>query len=141
MDGKGLIGLAELDAKRTELGDIDPRAWCAERGFDADGIREFAIGEVLGSHSLHDGTPQAAAAAIIGGLILGFELAKQKPLASLGLLSELGTMWRNDWSDFDGRTLRTQLDTLETIIAAEARGEDVTDRIETYRTTWLREED
>lgn len=28
------------------------------------------------------------------------------------LLSRLGAYWRNDWSDFDGRTLRDQLDVI-----------------------------
>jgi hypothetical protein len=31
-------------------------------------------------------------------------------------LNALGQYWRNDWSDFDGRTLRDQLDTIASFL-------------------------
>lgn len=48
---------------------------------------------------------------------------------ALDHLTALGGCWRGDWSDFDGRTLRDQLDDLRPIIEAAAAGEDVTERI------------
>ena len=31
-------------------------------------------------------------------------------------LGALGDAWRGDWSDFDGRTLRSQLDDIESVL-------------------------
>jgi hypothetical protein len=50
-------------------------------------------------------------------------------LESLGLLAELGIRWRNDWSDFDGRVLRHQLDEIDDIVGREFAGEDVSGAI------------
>lgn len=44
----------------------------------------------------------------------------------------LGTAWRNDWSDFDGRTLRSQLEDLDAIYVKEHRGEDVTEDVRSF---------
>lgn len=35
---------------------------------------------------------------------------------------ELGSAWRNDWSDFDGRTLRSQLEDIESLALEVAAG-------------------
>lgn len=44
-------------------------------------------------------------------------------------MQNLGQMWRGDWSDFDGRTLRDQLNALAPLIEAEHAGEDVRERV------------
>jgi hypothetical protein len=51
--------------------------------------------------------------------------ASRTPDAGLSCLHALGTAYRGDWSDFDGRTLRSQLDEVSRIIRKESQGEDV----------------
>lgn len=48
-----------------------------------------------------------------------------QPDAGLSCLSALGAAYRGDWSDFDGRSLRAQLDEVDRIIRQEVAGEDV----------------
>jgi hypothetical protein len=47
-------------------------------------------------------------------------------LKSLACLDALGSAYRGDWSEMDGRTLRDQLQEAAVVIAKEARGENVT---------------
>lgn len=47
------------------------------------------------------------------------------PDAGLSCLQSLGSAYRGDWSDFDGRSLRAQLDEIDRIIRKETSGEDV----------------
>lgn len=42
---------------------------------------------------------------------------------ALGALTKLGGAWRNDWSDFDGRTLRDQIYSWRTLMEKALRGE------------------
>jgi uncharacterized protein with von Willebrand factor type A (vWA) domain len=44
--------------------------------------------------------------------------------ATKAALSALGQAWRGDWSEFDGRTLRSQLNEITDLLDAERRGED-----------------
>lgn len=61
------------------------------------------------------------------------------PTKGLECLNDLGEQWRGDWSDFDGRTLRDQLDDIAEIIRRECRGdEDVDDYVAGFRSNWLR---
>ena len=46
------------------------------------------------------------------------------------LAQEVGQDWRNDWSDFDGRTLRDQMNGLSKVADGTVSAED-------YRTQWL----
>lgn len=48
------------------------------------------------------------------------------PEVSLEAMRALGQAYRDDWSEFDGRTLRDQLNELEDMIRKELAGEDVT---------------
>lgn len=50
-------------------------------------------------------------------------------MVSVAAMRALGQMWREDWSEFDGRTLRAQLDDLAPLIEAEHAGEDVRERV------------
>jgi len=43
----------------------------------------------------------------------------------LSLLSELGSAWRGDWNDFDGRQLRAELDDLYPYSRGEKTREQV----------------
>lgn len=56
-------------------------------------------------------------------------------LKSLACLRALGAAYRGDWSNFDGRTLRDQLDEASAIIAKEARGEKITVDVVGFMTT------
>lgn len=53
---------------------------------------------------------------------------------ALDALSSLGSAWRGDWSDFDGRTLRAQLNSwmalMERTLAGETTGEEIATWIE-----------
>jgi hypothetical protein len=44
---------------------------------------------------------------------------------TLAALNALGSAWRGDWSEFDGRTLRCQLDEIAALAQKEVCGEDV----------------
>ena len=48
-----------------------------------------------------------------------------KQLDSLEALDALGAFWRADWSGFDGRTLRSQLQDIRGLIVRELNGEQV----------------
>jgi hypothetical protein len=52
--------------------------------------------------------------------------ATPMPEAGLACLAALGTAYRGDWSDMDGRALRSQLNEIDTIIRDEIAGNDVT---------------
>lgn len=54
------------------------------------------------------------------------------PEKSLGAMGALATRWRNDWSDFDGRQLRDELQVLAGLIRKESEGEDVTALVEQF---------
>ena len=43
---------------------------------------------------------------------------------TLQCLNALGSAWRNDWSDFDGRTLRDQLDDIALVLNGESTYKD-----------------
>jgi hypothetical protein len=58
------------------------------------------------------------------------------PAASLAAMAALGNAWRGDWSEFDGRTLRSQLDDLDPIIRGEVAGEDVSPLVATFYASW-----
>lgn len=47
----------------------------------------------------------------------------------LALAQEVGWDWRNNWSDFDGRTLRDQMKDLSKVADGEITGAE-------YRTNW-----
>jgi hypothetical protein len=52
---------------------------------------------------------------------------------ALDHLTALSLCWRGDWSEFDGRTLRDQVEDVRAIIEAAIAGEDVTERIQRDR--------
>lgn len=64
------------------------------------------------------------------------EAEGRAPDASLAAMAALGNAWRGDWSEFDGRTLRSQLDDLDPIIRLEAAGEDVSSLVATFYALW-----
>jgi hypothetical protein len=47
----------------------------------------------------------------------------------LALAREVGSHWRNDWSDFDGRTLRDQMEDLRQVADGSMTGAE-------YREDW-----
>ncbi len=52
------------------------------------------------------------------------------PEVSLEVMRMLGQVYRDDWSEFDGRALRDQLNELEGMIRREIAGEDVSSHAE-----------
>src|ERR687890_324299 len=52
---------------------------------------------------------------------------------ALRCLTDLGEAYREDWSDFDGRTLRDELSELADLIRREERGDDVHERVQHFR--------
>lgn len=64
------------------------------------------------------------------------EAEDRAPDASLAAMAALGNAWRGDWSEFDGRTLRSQLDDLDPIIRLEAAGEDVSSLVASFYASW-----
>jgi hypothetical protein len=53
----------------------------------------------------------------------------RQPHASLSALAALGSAYRGDWSEVDGRTIRAQLDEIADLVRAEVRGEDMRARL------------
>lgn len=51
-------------------------------------------------------------------------------------LMKLGSAWREDWSEFDGRTLRSQLDGLRRQFRAAVNGRDVRREIQSEVEMW-----
>lgn len=47
------------------------------------------------------------------------------PERSLECMGLLASAWRGDWSSFDGRTLRAQLEELDMLIRSEVAGVEV----------------
>lgn len=54
------------------------------------------------------------------------------PAATLAAIQVLGECWRGDWSDFDGRLLRAQLDDLTLIARREAEGQGVEEALAAF---------
>lgn len=55
---------------------------------------------------------------------------------ALNALSALGSAWRGDWNDFDGRTLRDQLDSWQALMRRALAGE----MLEGEAEAWMRSE-
>lgn len=51
-------------------------------------------------------------------------------------LGVLGGAWRGDWSDFDGRTLRAQLEDFTTLSALAIAGANVVPEAKSLPATW-----
>lgn len=49
------------------------------------------------------------------------------------LLVNLGGAWRGDWSGFDGRTLRDEMDEASALLCRAVRGENVLSDLARYR--------
>lgn len=59
---------------------------------------------------------------------------------TLQCLNALGSAWREDWSDFDGRTLRDQLDEITHVLNGESTYKDFLEenRIDVKTLQWDR---
>lgn len=122
----------------VDLPDTPEEAWRGEP--PAEGTRRWHILQAIEAYEgrllqLDDLQPLELADEIEGALLSAAAQpettesgATREAIATVSrALDELGTSWRNDWNDFDGRTLRVQLETATALIDRALKGEDVLD--------------
>lgn len=51
-------------------------------------------------------------------------------------LNALGSAWRGDWSDCDGRTIRDQLESIATLVRQEANGRNVAKDVDDWASAY-----